>query len=161
MTSPEESHTIHSATLIPTAFAEGINSAADEERGKVATELVRVMGQAGALQYPDWTHVVSTGVRPSRGVSTWEVIAYRGSEGAVVSLFDHREIDRSLESSLMKLFAAQGETCMGLKCSVARSGQFRIEYSYDIDEAIKWANQVFSGLPPEELVEILRPTGDL
>ena len=56
-----------------------------------------------------------------------------------------------------KLFVAQAHEWAGMKCTVARSGTFRIEYSYDIDEAIKWANQVFSGLAPEETVEILRP----
>ncbi|MFC9963039.1 hypothetical protein [Nocardia ignorata] len=129
----------------------------DIDEVEVTTELVQAAADAGALVYPDWDFVVATRVHPSQGVGTWEVAAYRGDDGAIVDLFDHREIDNRVQTNSAELLAAQGPECMGLKCSVARSGQFRIEYSYEIDEAIKWANQVFSGLPPEQLVDILRP----
>ncbi|MGW6725116.1 hypothetical protein ACWF9G_04345 [Nocardia sp. NPDC055029] len=129
----------------------------DIDEAELTTELVQATGEAATLAYPDWTHAVSARVLPSRGVGTWEVVAYRGDEGTVVRLFGHRAIDRRVQTASTKLLAAQGEECMGLKCTVARSGHFRVEYSYDIDEAIKWANQVFSGLTPEELVENLRP----
>ncbi|MFD6389850.1 hypothetical protein [Nocardia sp. NPDC060259] len=129
----------------------------DIDEAEVTTELVVATGEAATLGYPDWTYAVSTRVQAVQGVGTWIVVAYRADEGAVVSLFDHVEVDRRVQMSTDKLLTAQGEECMGIKCTVARSGKFRIEYSYDIDEAIKWANQVFSGLEPAELVEILRP----
>ncbi|KAF0847194.1 hypothetical protein [Nocardia caishijiensis] len=129
----------------------------DIDEIEATTELVQATAQAAELAYPDWTYAVSTRVYPSRGVGTWGAVAYRGGEGTVVRLFGHREISRRIQNSSEKLYDAQGEECAGIKCSVARAGNFRIEYSYDIDEAIKWANQVYSGLTPEELVEILRP----
>ncbi|MFD3703423.1 hypothetical protein ACFWUP_09775 [Nocardia sp. NPDC058658] len=130
---------------------------ADIDEAEVTTELVIATGEAATLAYPDWTYSVSTRVLPSQGVGTWDVVAYRGEEGKVVSLFGKREISNRVRKFSDKLLTAQGQECMGIKCTVSRSGNFRIEYSYDIDEAIKWANQVFSGLTPEETVEILRP----
>ncbi|MFE6611489.1 hypothetical protein [Amycolatopsis sp. NPDC057786] len=130
---------------------------ADFDEAEVTTTLVRATGEAAALAYPNWTYGVSARVLPSRGVGTWTVVAYQGGEGKDVDLWDHRDLDRRIQKSSTGLLDAQGVECMGMKCTVARSGEFRIEYSYDIDEAIKWANQVFSGLPPEEIVEILRP----
>ncbi|TCK00475.1 hypothetical protein [Nocardia alba] len=124
---------------------------------EAATELVQATGEAAALAFPDWTYAVSTRVYPSQGVGTWGVVAYRGDEGAVVRLFGHREISRRVQNYSEQLYDAQEQDCAGIKCIVARSGKFRIDYSYDIDEAIKWANQVFSGLTPEETVEVLRP----
>ncbi|MFE6610305.1 hypothetical protein [Amycolatopsis sp. NPDC057786] len=124
---------------------------------EAATELVQATGQAAGLAYPDWTYAVSARVYPARGVGTWGAVAYRGDEGTVVRLFGHREISRRIQNSSEELHDAQERECAGIKCSVARAGNFRIEYSYDIDEAITWANQVFSGLAPDELVEVLRP----
>ncbi|KQY28430.1 MULTISPECIES: hypothetical protein [Nocardia] len=129
----------------------------DIDEAEITTELVLATGEAAAVAYPDWTHAVSTRVQTSRGVSTTIVVAYRGEEGSVVSLFDHRDISHRVRRNSNKLFIAQGEEWAGMKCTVARSGKFRIEYSYDSDEAIRWTNQVFSGLTPEETVEILRP----
>ncbi len=129
----------------------------DIDEAEITTELVRATREAAAVAYPDWSHGVSTRVLPSQGVGTTIVIAYRGDDGQDVDLWNHRDIKRRIRKSLTDLVAEQGEECMGMKCTVARSGTFRIEYSYDIDEAIKWANQVFSGLTPTETVEILRP----
>ncbi|WP_181699057.1 hypothetical protein [Nocardia sp. GTS18] len=129
----------------------------DFDEVEVTTTLVQATGEAAAVAYPDWTYGVSTRVLPSRGVGTTIVVAYQSSEGKVADLWDHRDLKRLIRKSSTALLDAQGVECMGLKCTVARSGQFRIEYSYDIDEAIKWANEVFSGLPPAELVEVLRP----
>ncbi|WP_157101396.1 hypothetical protein [Nocardia shimofusensis] len=130
---------------------------ADLDESEIISELVVATGEAAALAYPDWTHAVSTKVYPSRGVSTWEVVAYKGDNGQHVDLFDHDDIDRRICDHADSLFQAQGSDWVGMKCSIARSGQFRIEYSYDTDEAIKWAGDFFGGSTPEELVEILRP----
>ncbi|MFF0544773.1 hypothetical protein ACFYTF_18245 [Nocardia thailandica] len=131
----------------------------DIDEAEVISELVRATGEAAAVAYPDWTYGVSTNVQPSHGVGTWGVAAYRGDEGTDVDLWDHREISRRVRILTDKLFVAQGSEWAGMRCTVARSGRFRIEYSYDIDEAIKWANQAFSGLTSEQVVENLRPQG--
>ncbi|WP_024802997.1 hypothetical protein [Nocardia sp. BMG51109] len=130
---------------------------ADLDEAEIVSELVRATAEAAALVYPEWTHAASTRVYPSSGVGTWEVVAYQDDEGKQVDLFDHNDIDRRVRGNSEKLFEAQGSEWVGMKCSVARSGRFRIEYSYDIDEAIKWAGDYFGGSTPEELVEVLRP----
>jgi len=129
----------------------------DMDEAEIISELVKATGEAALLEYPAWTHVVTTRVYPSSGVGTWEVVAYEGSEGKQVDFFGHRDISRRVSRTSRKLFEAQGSEWVGFKCSVARSGRFRIEYSYDIDEAIKWAGDFFGGSSPEELVEVLRP----
>ncbi|KAF0849221.1 hypothetical protein [Nocardia caishijiensis] len=133
----------------------------DIDEAEIVTELVQATGESATLAYPDWTHAVSTNVQTARGVSTALVVAYRGEEGKIVSFFRHGDLSHRVAKYSDRLFVAQGSEWAGMKCSVARSGLFRIEYSYDGDEAIKWANQVISGLSPDELVEILRPSGDL
>ncbi|MFD4357269.1 hypothetical protein ACFWPK_32300 [Nocardia sp. NPDC058519] len=129
----------------------------DIDEAELITGLVQATGEAAALVYPDWVYAVSTNVQTSSGVGTWGVIAYRGDEGMDVDLFDHHDISDRVCINSDKLFLAQGQEWAGMKCTVARSGKFRIEYSYDIDEAIKWAAEVFSGLTSDERVEILRP----
>ncbi|MGM7647480.1 hypothetical protein ACSVDM_21480 [Nocardia sp. JW2] len=133
----------------------------DIDEAEMITELVKATGESAALAYPDWTFAVSTNVQTARGVSTALVVAYRGEEGKVVSFFRHGDLSHRVAKYSDRLFVAQGSEWAGMKCNVARSGNFRIEYSYNGDEAIRWANQVFSGLTPEELVEILRPPRDL
>lgn len=129
----------------------------DLDEVEYITELAKAADDAAATVYADWTYAVTTNVLPSQGVGTTITVAYRGDEGKIVSFFRHRDIGSRVFSNSEKLLSAQDEECVGLKFSVARSGEFDIEYSYDIDEAIKWTNQVFSGLDPAELVEILRP----
>lgn len=129
----------------------------DIDESEIITELVRATGEAAMLVYPDWTYAVSTNVQTARGVGTWGVVAYRGNDGQDVDLWDHPDIDRRICKYSDQLYVAQGAEWAGMKCTVARSGTFRIEYSYDIDKAIKWAAQAFSGLTPAELVDILRP----
>lgn len=132
----------------------------DIDEAEIIVELVRATGEAAALEYPEWTHAVSARVYPSSGVGTWEVVAYQNSDGKRVELFDHDEIDERVSSSSRRLFEAQGAEWAGMKCSVARSGKFTIEYSYDIDEAIKWAGDGFEGgSTPGELIAALRPVG--
>ncbi|MGW4635363.1 hypothetical protein [Nocardia sp. NPDC004415] len=129
----------------------------DIDATELSIELAKATGQAAALEYPDWTYGVSTRVNTAPGVSTWDCFSYQGGEGRMVDLFDHRAIDKALTTTTRQLLEYQGDECMGVKCSVARSGQFRIEYSFDFDEAIRWANPFFSKLTDEEVIENVRP----
>jgi len=129
----------------------------DFDEYEIISELVGATGEAATLAYTEWTHAVSTNVRTSRGVGTWGVVAYNDHEGVAVDLFDHDDINRRVRKNSSKLLEAQSPECVALKCTVARSGHFEIDYSYNIDEAIKWAGDFFGGSTPEELVEVLRP----
>ncbi|MGW5312132.1 hypothetical protein [Nocardia thailandica] len=127
------------------------------DEAAVTVDLVQATGEAASLAFSDWTYAVSARVVPARGVGTWEVAAFRNDDGVIVDLFDHEEIDQRVQEASTGLLSAQGPECVGIKCTVARTGRFRIEYSFDPEAAIKWANQYFSGLSPAELVENLRP----
>ncbi|WP_336088191.1 hypothetical protein [Nocardia sp. SSK8] len=124
---------------------------------EVSITLAQTTGQAAALGYEDWTYGVSTRVKTAPGVSTWDCFSYRDDDGTIVDVFDHKAIGKAAKTATRQLLEAQGDECTGVKCTVARSGQFRIEYSFDFDESIRWANPFFSKLTDEEVIENVRP----
>lgn len=124
---------------------------------EVSLELATATGQGAAIGYDDWKYGVVVQVKTAPGVSTWDCFSYNADGGKFVSLFKHRTIGRAVNMGTLALLEAQGDECTGVKCTVSRSGQFRIEYSFDFDESIRWANPFYSKLTDEEVIENVRP----
>lgn len=132
---------------------------AELDEATIVSELVIATGEAATVAVPDWDYAVSTRVYPEAGVATWEIVAYDDKGGRRIDLFDHQEIDQKLNRVSRELFEVQAADWRGMKCSVARSGHFRIDYEYDAAAALRWAGAYFGGSPPEKLVRELWPEG--
>lgn len=130
----------------------------DRDESTVIQDLVKSIGQAGSSTLPDWEYVVSNFVWTASNVSSYEAVVYSEASAMEFDSFDNFELGNIIGNLSEELFHVQNSGWRGVKCSVARSGRFRVDYSYDLDEAIKWVGDFFEGgSSPEELIEVLRP----
>lgn len=126
----------------------------------ISLDLARVTAHAGSVTFDDWTHATTSFVWTARGISTCAAVAYNPRGAAVVNLGQHHEtVQVPLMRTAKDLFKAQNSEWVGINCSGSRSGEFQVDYSHNLNEAIRWVSDAFDGgSSPSELVEVLRPT---